>query len=311
MEMFEETFENINKLRFDKLIKYDNPLNQSYGLVEKEYLTRKSEKAYGRSALPTAVCNLCEENLANKSADNEFLLQIVSHGIHSLDLFKIQNFTNYSVYRDDGVMLVMESPSNNLDACYLNNFDGKHPAKVWWWIDGENTNNPKTYPDDFSSKKYGEFFNSFVHTFKLRNAYMTNLIKCGMLKNSDSNTYGNFNKFPGKCINICFENIFLNEVKIVKPKVIFTLSSKVNTYLTEKKSLKRIEKEIGFKPLIVSLPHPARCRQGFSNEYYRTLWYCRTLEGLIKSSIIRDKNEQYKYWDKYVENNNNSNINAN
>lgn len=298
MANIEETFKEINELRFGKLIIYDKPLNQSYTYDDET-------KRYIRSAEPTGVCNECEKISVNESSDGEFSLQIVSHGIHSLDLFKIQEPKDYSDYRDDAVMLVMESPANNLDACYQEEIGGKHPAKVWWWADGKTTAESATYPDGFSSKMYGDFFNSFVHTFKLKNAYMTNLVKCGMLKKSDSSTFGNLDKFPTKCKNKCFENIFLNEVKILKPKVIFTLSSKVNNYLTGKNALNEIETKIGFIPDIVTLPHPARCQQGFTNEFYRTLWYCRTLEAMINAGIISNKNEQHYYWDKYVEDNKN------
>lgn len=294
MANFKETFEEINELRFCKLIQYADPQNQSYTYDDET-------KRYIRSDTPTAVCHECKANSVNKSSDGEFSLQIVSHGIHSLDLFKIQKFNDYSDYRDDAVMLVMESPASNLDACYKEEIDGKHPAKVWWWADGKSTAKSTTYPNEFSSKKYGDFFNSFVHTFKLKNAYMTNLVKCGMLKDSDHNKYGNLDKFPAECKNNCFDNIFLKEVEALKPKVIFTLSSKVYNYLNEKKVIKRIEEKLGTKPYIVTLPHPARCRQGFTNEFYRTLWYCRTLEGMINAGIITDKEEQHKYWDKYVE----------
>ena len=297
MANIEETFKEINELRFGKLIIYDKPQNQSY--------TYDDEKErYIRSAKPTALCNLCEKNSVNKSSDGEFSLQIVSHGIHSFDLFKIQKPKDYSDYRDDAVMLVMESPSNNVDACYKEEINEKHPAKVWWWADGKSTAEPIVYPKRFSSKMYGDFFNSFVHTFKLKNAYMTNLVKCGML-NSAHDKFGNLDEFPAKCINMCFKEIFLEEVKILKPKVIFTLSSKVNNYLNEKKVIEKIEKELGTKPYIVTLPHPARCRQGFTNEFYRTLWYCRTLEAMINAGIISNKNEQHYYWDKYVEDNKN------
>lgn len=300
MADFKETFKEINELRFGKLIQYTDPQNQSYTYNDEM-------ERYIRSDTPTAVCHECEDNSANKSSDGEFSLQIVSHGIHSLDLFKIQKFNDYSDYRDDAVMLVMESPASNLDACYKEEIDGKHPAKVWWWADGKSTDDHKstdertTYPYGFSSRKYGEFFNSFVHTFKLKNAYMTNLVKCGML-NSDHDKYGNLDKFPAKCISMCFKEIFLKEVEALKPKVIFTLSSKVYNYLTANKRLNEIKGVKGCESLdIVALPHPARCRQGFTNEFYRTLWYCRTLEGMINAGIITDKEEQHKYWDKYVD----------
>ncbi len=104
MADFKETFKKINELRFGKLIQYANPQNQSYTYDDET-------KRYIRSDTPTAVCHECKGDSVNKSSDGEFSLQIVSPGIHSLDLFKIQKFNDYSDYRDDAVMLVMESPA--------------------------------------------------------------------------------------------------------------------------------------------------------------------------------------------------------
>lgn len=296
----------LNELRFSKLIKYNNPQNQYYRLVKNEYFDDKDENGklkfekakeeyFGRSDEVQEVCNCCEV----KQKDN-FELKIVSHGCHSLDLFKKQKLSEseYSDYRKDGVMLIMESPSANLDACYKKNFFGKHPAKAWWWLETENTNNPTYYPNEFSSKKYGQFFNSLVHTFKLKNAYITNFIKCGLLDKDDSSKFGQFQYYTDQCKNNCFKNILLEEIKIIKPKVIFVLSKKVFDYLSN--HIEDIKTILEYNPLTIQIPHPARSRSGFLNEYYRTLWYCRILEGLIKADIIKDKNEQHNYWDNYI-----------
>lgn len=305
METVENIFKGINDFRFTTLIKYEKPFIPTYDLVKNEYFDNpKFKKAvseyYGREEQPIGVCQLCENKNANISGDKNFSLKIVSHGIQSLDLFKKQGFTDYSDYREDGIMLIMESPSSNLDACYEMDFSSKHPAKVWWWLENENTDKPETYPDEFKGRKYGQFFNSFVHTFKLKNAYMTNFIKCGMLDDSDLK-FGNFATFPDECKRTCFENILLKEIEIINPKVIFTFSTNVYKYI--EKQIEEINKKMKSTPIIVQLPHPARSRQGFLNEYYRTLWYCRSLEGLINAKVIQNKNEQHKYWDMYVENN--------
>lgn len=60
---FKETFKKINELRFGKLIQYADPQNQSY--------TYDETKRYIRSDTPTAVCQECEDNSANKSSDGE------------------------------------------------------------------------------------------------------------------------------------------------------------------------------------------------------------------------------------------------
>lgn len=57
MVNLEETLKEINKLRFGKLIQYDEPQNQSYGTD----IDDKGKVRYVRSALPTGVCNLCKK----------------------------------------------------------------------------------------------------------------------------------------------------------------------------------------------------------------------------------------------------------
>lgn len=282
----------LNQLRFEKLIKYEEPQNQYYGIVKNEYKT--DESYFGRSAEVNDVCCRCEPE-----QNNNFLLKIVSHGCYSLDLFKKQNLDEsyYADFHDDGVMFIMESPAANLDACYQKNFNGKHPAKVWWWLESKNTNNPTEYPNNFSQKKYGEFFNSLIHTFKLKNAYMTNFIKCGLLDKEEKN-FGQFEAYSEQCKENCFKNILLDEIIIIKPKILFALSSNVFNYLNNDVCKKEIKESLGYEPIIVKLPHPAN--PSLSNEYFRTLWYCRILRELIKGDIIKNSAEQQEYWAKYV-----------
>lgn len=115
-------------------------------------------------------------------------------------------------------MLIMESPSSNLDACYEMDFSSKHPAKVWCWLENENTDKPETYPNEFKGRKYGQFFNSFVHTFKLKNAYMTNFIKCGMLDDSDLK-FGNFATFPDECKKLVLKIFYLMRLRLLSLKL--------------------------------------------------------------------------------------------
>ena len=254
----DEVLEKINDLRFGKLIQYDNPQNQSYGYVDKcwDCQPKYPEKFYGRTDSPTGICQECKENDANKSKNKQYKLKIVSHGIHSLDLFKIQNFSDYGDFKDAGVMFVFESPASNLAACYKKEFDGKYPAKAWWWIEGEGTKTPAKKDDWNKSlfKKYGELLNLYVHTFKLKNAYMTNLIKCGMM--SEDNKFGNFGTFSNECKKKCFKQIFRKELEIIKPKVIFTFGNNAKNFLD------KMKKDDDYKDILTMkieyLPHPAR-----------------------------------------------------
>ena len=229
---------NLNNLRFGELIIYSNPDaqydNSGYdnsGYYKKEIENKdKAEikELYGRKTEVKTVCDICksDEQISDIKINNtgelkykDYRLKIVSHGCHSLDLFNKQGLENtaYSNYRDDGVMLIMESPSSNLSACYEKPIKDKYPAKVWWWLEANDTDKPTEYPNEFVSRKYGQFFNSLVHTFKLKNAYMTNFIKCGLLDSSNEN-FGQFEAFSDSCKKIALINFYSKKLKLYNPK---------------------------------------------------------------------------------------------
>jgi hypothetical protein len=52
------------------------------------------------------------------------------------------------------------------------------PRCAWYWIHRDQ--DVHRFPDSFTGGTYGDFVLSAILTFRLKNAYMTNLIKCGL-----------------------------------------------------------------------------------------------------------------------------------
>ena len=100
----------------------------------------------------------------------------------------------------------------------------------------------------FEKGKYDGLFNSIVFTFKLENAYLTNLVKCGLNKDNKHKTISQ-GEYEEKCIETCFGNVLLKEIEALKPKVVFCFGSNVNRIFLEKYK----------KGTTILLPHPARC----------------------------------------------------
>ena len=66
---------------------------------------------------------------------------------------------------------------------------------------------------------------------KLINAYLTNLIKCGL-----NNVDGNFGGFQNIIPTQCHENFVTKEIEIINSKVVFCFGSNVYKYLYQQYS---------------------------------------------------------------------------
>lgn len=282
-----EIFEELNNLRFKKLIEYNNPQMQNY---KKQQIWENDKERWCRTDEPINVCCKCQE-------DN---LDIVSHGIHSYDLLNIYNEYNktnkiYDNFHKDGVMFILENPSNNHLTCYKKRINNKQVAKGWWWLDNGEAEIIEHFPNGFANQKsYGKLFNSVVNTFKLENAYMTNFVKCGKQKNTN---FIRVKDYSSKEKNTCFENYLLKEIEILQPKVIFSLGKDVFDLLNKRKE--KIENAIDYQPLFIKLPHP---NSRDANENRKVLLYCNILKGLINSNVITDTDEIKYLWNEFIRN---------
>lgn len=284
----------LKELNFEELIKLDRKNINDYSFSEYKEKNCEHPKI-------VSYCTDCEEKGIKICEDTGFRLRNISHGSEAEDIINsIDPKLNTENWHRDGVMFIMESPSVSDDIFQQTiitkcerSFD-KSPAKQWYWIHDEQPD-IKGYPQNFEGRKYGGFIASAIVTFELKNAYITNLIKCGL--NDDSNKkYKGIKDYHEACIKNCTEKFLINEIKIVKPKVIFTFGTRVCNWVN------MLLKEWNFDIQVVGLPHPARARGGFSNEYYNVLYFCMIAKWLYKESVI-DKEFYIKLMMKFSENN--------
>lgn len=178
-------------------------------------------------------------------------------------------------------MFVMENPSKDYKIYEKieKNENGKkyykRPSKKWYWVHCEQE--LLDFPNNFKGGKYGKLIASVILTFKLKNAYITNLVKCGLnLENGDKFKGTSF--YNSECIENCYHKFLKKEIEEVAPKVIFAFGR--NTY----EWLCKLNTEIK----IVMLPHPARRQGGFTDEFYQTLYFCLIAKWLLKKRVIND-----------------------
>ncbi len=263
----------LNELNFQKLIDYScsNVVEYTFDDYRKNGYQHPPVKSF---------CTACDEIGINLCDDPDYRLYNISHGSHSRDFLSAGSIMESENWNDAGVMFVMESPSKDYGIYETaeikkeNTSYRKRPAKQWYWIHGDKE--MRGYPDKFRGGEYGEFVASAIVTFQLRNAYMTNLVKCG-LNHIQKDAYKGIDSYNPDCIKCCYERFLKEEIAIIKPNVIFTFGTKVyklvNSLLTE--DIK-----------VVGLPHPAGQRRGFKDEYYNVLYFCMIAKWLLKTGVI-------------------------
>ena len=234
-------------------------------------------------------CTKCEQKGINICpTDQKFKLQAISHGSMSDDYIMALEDSNIdtSSWKTENVLFIMESPGIVNDFYKEVEYNGikKCPSVEWYWI--HEKQEKYTYPDNFIGGAYGNLFNSIIFTFELKNAYFTNFVKCGL--NDENGNYKGLDEYDQNCITTCFNEYLLKEIDIIKPKIVFCFGSKAESLLWD-----YYPNEYSFS--VVGLPHPARSRQGFKNEFFRHLYFHMILEALYKSGIYTFDETMEKY----------------
>ena len=270
----------LKELNFNKLLILDTDVS-NYNIDE--YFNNGSHKIKG-------YCTFCEQNGINLCpSDNNYKLLGISHGSMSEDYIMAlnKNDINTDNWKTDNILFIMESPGMLYDWNVEKEYNSvkKYPTIEWYWI--HNRQDKYVYPDYFKGGEYGNLFNSIIFTFELRNAYLTNFVKCGL--NDKEGNYKGLYEYHPDCIKHCFNEFLLREIEILKPKIVFCFGSKPedllwNNYPTD------------YPFHVVGLPHPARLQQGFKNEFFRHLFFNMILESLYKTGIysLDETIEKYK-----------------
>ena len=253
----------LNRLNFGEIIKVktDNVENYSF----EEYLKN------GGVHKIEGVCNLCQN--CNKSKNQKGTLLTVSHGSHSIDYFAASSFSPSSDWHTEPVMFVLENPGPTDKFYQLMDFGSfkKMPTTEWYWIHKQFKDRP-VYPEYFSQGNYDNKMHSIINTFKLKNAYVTDIIKCGIIDDL-TGEFIDTDQYTEECKNECIQNIFLNEVEILNPKVIFVFGKRTGHLIKNYTNLD--------KNLVIELPHPGRGNH--SSKYFKDI-----LNALKEKNIINE-----------------------
>lgn len=231
-----------------------------------------------------SYCTSCEEEIGHITDEEGFALYNISHGTYSSDFIAASNsYICTDGWNEAGVMFVMENPSKDYDiykTVEVTKEDGatyaKRPSRQWYWI--HNKQDILEFPNNFAGRKYGEFVASAIYTFRLKNAYLTNLVKCG-LNTPDGQSFKGTNSYNPECVRKCYSKNLCREIELVKPRVIFAFGRNTYDWLRELTN--------GIK--IVMLPHPARSQNGFTNDFYQTLYFCLIAKWLCNENVISNE----------------------
>lgn len=283
----------LNQLNFNKILVLDESIDVDNYNFE-EYIESQEHNIKD-------FCTLCEEKGVNRSTKkpDEFSLKNISHGSHSKDfLDSAYELTDTNNWIDAGIMFIMESPSidygiyKELESVKDN--ISKRPSKDWYWIHGKKK--IEEFPHEFKGGKYGTLVASIIMTFKLKNAYLTNIVKCGM-NNKSGTKYEGISSFNWQCIDTCFNEILSKEISIIKPKIIFTFGSSTYNNLIY---LLKDSKHEDLVSDVIGLPHPAGQRRGFKNIYYQAIYFNLILKALANRDLISKEN-CHKLIDLYID----------
>jgi len=266
--------EKLNDINFNKVLLLDKSESIENYSFNRYLSLNKKHPIIG-------YCTLCEHKQCHVSpSETDYKLSNISNGASSYDFFQATNSTNidFSNWHDEGVLFLMESPGRDQPFYKNLKYDGinKRPTEQWYWV--HETKSVYKNFEKFKGMTYGSLINNVLFTFKLKNTYLTNLVKCGL--NDSKAKFKGLKDYDRNCLKTCFENVLSEEMNIVKPKVVFTFGSEVY------KKFNWLIKNKGFDFIIVSLPHPAGRQRGFKDNYYRHLYFHLILEGLFKAGIV-------------------------
>ena len=259
-----------------------------------------------------SCCHRCEENNCNtvivdgNSNSKEYKyqsykLENVSHGSHTIDFLNASGLTENDIIQkfktgwdDTPVLFLMENPSVNYHNMY-HICNDKYPTNAWYWIYGKKELLDNNDLDDYLKQGwYGDMVYALLNYYKLSNAYLTNIIKCGMNNKgsfeNEEEAYKN-EKYLGtklykeQCKKTCMTNILANEIKCLtnnsnKLKVI---AFGKNSYSLAKEFFQYNDDETVSKLNIqlVQLPHPS---SRLSNIYRKYI-----VKGIMKDLLSDDK----------------------
>lgn len=209
--------------------------------------------------------------------DTNFRCGIISNGNHGLDLLEVYNLNhegdeiifkdNQEIDEETRVMLVFDSPANNLKDCFaydksksFNELIEKAEPKDFlckhlWRSKDLDIDNCKKEEQLTGSKAYGQMVISFMHNYKIKNVYTTNLFRYEITAKDEENFVSLRSMKKRDWVKPVFEEIFLEEIGAFKPDIIVAVGKVVYNYLSNKTRFQQICNKVG-KVELAYVYHP-------------------------------------------------------
>ncbi len=290
---YEQILNNVKKLHkinFNQIIKHNN-FNESFSYKN---VFNIEENRFKSAYDIVDYCDNCKNCNTPKNEDLDYKLCNISHGSHTIDFLEAfgiddikSEFINNN-WNTQPVLFLMETPSKDYKIYDYIKTDiehtGKKPAHNWYWIHEDWTNlfkenkfNDSRY---YGLKSYGKMVASLIYQYKLANAYLTNIVKCGMNsfyfngKETPKEKFLNLYDYKEKCIEICINSILVKEIEALRNNrklIIFAFGNR--TYQTVRKYFNDNNKYE-----IVKMPHPADYH--ISNDYRKYI-----LKGIVEEIL--------------------------
>ena len=255
----------------------DDDILYSEKFLEKE--TPTSNVLHFKKTACEGWCDNC------KKICPEFRPSSITHGVHTFDFFDAHkvNRSEAEKWSKKPVLFVMENPANVDPEYFYLSEDENRPAtpKRWYWItyQSDTPNEKFVYPEYFEKKgEYGWLVYSAIRTFKIANAYITNMVKCGMRKDGKYLTTEDYDE---KITENCIKTRLIEEIEALKGNcsdvIIFAFGNRVYDKLfsvlcAENKNLR-----------LYKLPHPAR--RLLQNSFRKFTLFGQIYEALISNDF--------------------------
>ncbi len=246
------------------------------------------------------------EDCKDKNSEKQYHFSGVSHGAYSLDFFEAHKFNEYENWSRKPVLFVFENPGNINYGAFgsdginkpteMPKLGNKYPTRWWYWInvqDNEHLEQEYIYPNFLVQKEYGRMIYSLLKTFKIANAYVTNLVKCGIA--SCLSDFVNTDYYNNEIVDTCIEKHFKKEINALRNDdnqqniIIFAFGERVYYKLKE---IIKSNKDLNLTlSSLFILPHPA---SRLANDYRKYVLLGKIMRGLIQSNFYCGDNNETK-----------------
>lgn len=240
---FEKLFRNVknlHRINFTEILSVDN-YDDNFSLTEKYYDFSENGK-YNNGHFTGKIencCHKCDDFDSIRNDDDvpkaeakkyeNYRLENVSHGSHTVDYLNAAGFNegdiielfNNENWDDTPVLFLMENPS--VDYEIYHKVGNKYPTRTWYWIHRK-LKTPKDMVEKFDNYLvqgvYGQMVYALICKYKLANAYLTNVIKCGMNnKNSDGSEKEGYLGtwwYKDACKETCIKEVLSKEIHTLR-----------------------------------------------------------------------------------------------